>query len=83
MYIAPDGTIMGTPIVANTRFEAGMPKPLLKTRLANPSAYEEQYRLLPDGRRFLIKAPMMQDRPPITVVLNWHEQLKTRVPVPK
>jgi serine/threonine protein kinase/Tol biopolymer transport system component len=83
MYIAPDGTIMGTPIVANTRFEAGMPKRLLKTRLANPSAYEEQYRLLPDGRRFLIKAPLMQDRPPITVVLNWHEELETRPRVPK
>jgi Tol biopolymer transport system component/predicted Ser/Thr protein kinase len=69
-YLAPDGTIMVTPIISGPRFEVGVPRPLLKTRIDQPSAYEEQYRMLPDGQRFLLKLPVSEDQP-LTVVLNW------------
>jgi len=69
-YLAPDGRIMVTPIMSGPRFEAGVPQPLLKTRVDQPSAFEEQYRMLPDGQRFLVKLPVSQDQP-LTVVLNW------------
>jgi Tol biopolymer transport system component len=77
LYVAPDGTIMATPIAADKkRFEAGVPQPLFKTRLDQASGYEEQYRALPDGKRFVVKLPVAQDPPPITVVLNWLSALK-------
>ncbi len=35
----------------------------------------------PDGQRFLINGPPADPGPPMTVVLNWSEELKQRVPV--
>jgi hypothetical protein len=77
LYLAPDGTIMATPIGADKkRFEAGVPQPLLKTRFDQASGYEEQYRALPDGKRFVVKLTVAQDPPPITVVVSWMSALK-------
>jgi hypothetical protein len=62
---------MVTAILPATRFEAGVPRPLMKTRIGLASGYEEQYRTLPDGKRFLLKVPVAQEPPPITVLVNW------------
>ncbi len=43
------------------------------------------YDIAPDGQRFLMvkwDEPSGQDAPEITVVLNWHQELIERVPVP-
>jgi Tol biopolymer transport system component len=59
-------------------FEAGIPKALFETHIGlirrNP------YLVTGDGQRFLIITPVEQTTSPITVVLNWFEELKRRVP---
>jgi Tol biopolymer transport system component len=59
-------------------FEAGIPKALFEANfgpiLRNP------YLVSGDGQRFLIITPVEQTTSPITVVLNWFEELKRRVP---
>jgi hypothetical protein len=74
-YIAPDGTLMATPIaVKGAAIEPGLPMPLFATRIAGggTNTYAKpQYDVAPDGR-FLINATTDEaTTSPIMLLLNW------------
>jgi hypothetical protein len=67
--------------------EAGAPMPLFATRLASGSGIsgvvissKPQYAVARDGRFLMNVAVEGATAPPITVVLNWQEEVKQRIP---
>ena len=91
---APDGRelfylqgtqLMAVPVVTNAGFTPGTPE-----RLFDAPYYfglgGRNYDVAPDGRFLMIQDVAQSDgggaSPAITVVLNWFEELKERVPVP-
>lgn len=66
-------------------FQVGVPAPLFKVRMllgpVTATGFMNQYDVAPDGQRFLLNVPV-EDTPisPVTVVLNWVEELKRLVP---
>ena len=81
-YLAP-GTLMAVRVEAGTTFAAGAPAVVFQGPYVT-SVTGRQYSVSPDGRRFLMikNAATAGNAPPpkITVVLNWVEELKRRVP---
>jgi Tol biopolymer transport system component/predicted Ser/Thr protein kinase len=72
--------VMAVDIQTSPAFRAGTPKVLFQGNYAN------SYDVAPDGKRFLmIKLPASAQSPTdhVTVVLNWFEELRRRVPVAK
>jgi hypothetical protein len=45
-----------------------------------PATGQTQYAVSSDGQRFLVIEPIVEPAKPMTVVLNWQEELKQRVP---
>jgi Tol biopolymer transport system component len=91
-YVAADAHLMAVPVRATSEGRAidpGTPLMLFPTHLANGAGisltgYQSRalYAVTRDGR-FLMNAstdPAAADIPPLTVVLNWQEELKQRVP---
>jgi serine/threonine protein kinase/Tol biopolymer transport system component len=85
-YVAPDARLMAVPVTASDggqTLDPGAPVPLFPTRLAsgaNVVTGRSQYMVAPDGQ-FLLNAVVDESSAsPITVVLNWQEELKQRVP---
>ncbi len=75
-YIQPDGSLMQVAVKAGERFDGTAPTALFKTAippLLNP--YRMDYVPAADGQRFLMKVPVKETPPAITVVLNWPELL--------
>jgi hypothetical protein len=80
------GLLAGVPIQTAPSFIVGRPRTLIQTRyVAGVNA--RTYDVSPDGRRFLmIKETANDDAGEnaaparMVVVLNWHEELKTRLP---
>jgi len=80
---------MAVPIAVEARehlIRAGTPVALFQTQLAAPASnfasetnLVHQYAVAPDGR-FLLTTTDGDALAPITVVLNWQEALKPRVP---
>jgi len=55
------------------KLDSGMPRVLFDTGL-QPNVVQDQYRVTPDGKRFLLLKPVEGNVPsatPIEVVLNW------------
>jgi serine/threonine protein kinase/Tol biopolymer transport system component len=78
-YLAADRNLMAVPYRATvTSFEPGAGKVLF----AVPgNVVRRSYAVTGDGRRFLIGKPVDETiNEPITLVLNWLEELKARVP---
>jgi Tol biopolymer transport system component len=82
-YYAGDGQLMAVPVMSNNAaLEVGTAVPLFKARmLVGPTAafgFRRQYDVTPDGKRFLINAPIEDTTASsaITVVLNWPAALK-------
>jgi Tol biopolymer transport system component len=73
-YLAPDGRMMAVDVVTTGDFRVGTPSALFQMPVgavfSDPSA---------DGRRFLLLIPIGATVP-FTVVVNWQEELKQRVP---
>jgi hypothetical protein len=79
-YLAADGTLMAVAIDATVHV-AGVPQALFVTTAPIFNSSQSQYAAAKDGKRFLINAIPQQSRAaPLTVVLNWQEELKQRVP---
>ena len=75
-YLAADGKLMSVEIATNSVFQAGVPKALFRTPLPPRSAVRESWDVTPDGKRFLLLAPVGPSGPaPLTVVLNWQAGL--------
>ena len=59
---------------SGARFEHGNPKPLFQTQLTPGSGW---FDVSPDGKRFLLVAPLEQAANlAMTVVVNWHAGVK-------
>jgi hypothetical protein len=79
-YLGADRTMMAVPIGAGRSFDAGQPQALFPSHaVLGPN---QGYAVTKDGRRFLVNAGSQQSSgaAPLTVVLNWQEELKQRVP---
>ena len=75
-YLAPDGKMMAVEVIPQQEFQVGTPTPLFQTP---PGAIVGD--VTADGRRFLLVTPVGPSASvPFTVVLNWQEELKQRVP---
>jgi Tol biopolymer transport system component len=75
-YLAPDGKMMAVEVIAGEDFHAGTPTPLFQ---APPGAVVGD--VTADGKRFLLVTPVGASASvPFTVVLNWTEELKQRLP---
>ena len=71
-FLAPDGTMMATPLTGQDRFEAGVPQALFPTSLANQPPGQRHFAVSKDGQRFLINAVQQSaNQRQITVVVNW------------
>jgi serine/threonine protein kinase len=72
-FIGPDDNLMAVDVKAGDRFEHGAPKPLFRVHLPSANRHFDVSR---DGR-FLMPVPTGPgDTTPVTIVLNWTEQLK-------
>ena len=78
LYLGSDGTLVAVPTETNPSFVKGAPVPLFKTRLGTTvNAYRRSYVPTADGQRFLMSVPVdEEDRPSITVIVNWPTLLK-------
>jgi eukaryotic-like serine/threonine-protein kinase len=81
-YLARDGRLMAVSVVSGLTPQFGVPVPLFEPRLlAFGPSVRQQYDVASDGQRFLINMPVEDPAAAaITVVLNWSEELKQRVP---
>jgi len=85
-YLDANGALTAVSIQTTPTFSAGNPTKLFDTRY--PSAFNARsYDVSPDGQRFLMikdtQAPEQATNSApasIIVVLNWHEELKARLP---
>jgi len=79
-YLSLDRKLMAVPVDPGPSF--GVPQQLFQTRVPRIfNLYQTHYVPSRDGHRFLVNT-VGADLPPtpITVVLNWQEELKQRVP---
>ena len=78
-YLAADRNLMAVPYRATpTAFEAGAGKVLFPVP---GNVVTRSYAVTGDGRRFLVGRPVVERvSEPITVVLNWLDELNRRVP---
>jgi len=82
-YLDSTAAMMAVPVQAGDTFTAGNP-----VKLFDGPWYSQQptrpYDITRDGRFLMIKSPRSEDlrqvSPTMTVVVNWTEELKTRVP---
>jgi Tol biopolymer transport system component len=79
-YVAADSKLMSVAVRSAEVFNAATPQPLFDTSLPSSiSPHPIQYAVAPDGQRFLINTPAEKVAGrPLTVVLNWTEQLRGR-----
>jgi len=76
-YLQADGTLMQVAVQTGQRFNGAAPKPLFKTTIPNTvNPYRTDYVPTADGQRFLMKVPVKEPAPVITVVVNWPALLK-------
>jgi Tol biopolymer transport system component len=76
-YLSRDGHVMAVPVGPGAGWTFGSPLPLFKIDVqlsANP--YRMNYDVSPNGRRFLVIAPVQHSPSAVTVVLNWASELK-------
>ena len=86
-YRSVDGRqVLAVPVSTGATFTAGVPEVLIDGPYLPSVGGARPYDLTQDGERFLMaKIDAVGDSggaPKITVVLNWFEELKERVPVP-
>ena len=76
-YLSPDRKLMAVEVNGSSgTFEAGIPKPLFDVRIGNAAGVSD-YEVAGDGQRFLVNTLFEQnERPPVTVVMNWTSDLK-------
>ncbi len=79
-YIGSDNMLMAVDVRSGATIEVGVPRPLFPTRPVGVLRYD----VTADGQRFLVATPTDEAvSAPVTVVLNWHEELRRRVPTGK
>jgi hypothetical protein len=81
-YLDESNTLMAVPVqTSGPQFSSGRPTKVLDTKYSGDFY---SYDVTPDGLRFLIMKESSvgnpRHPPNMVVVLNWHEELKRRVP---
>ena len=75
---------MAVPIkLGTTMIYSGVPVPLFQTRIEGAGGAADifhQYDVSADGQKFLVNDRESAPAPQVTVVVNWMEELKRRVP---
>jgi Tol biopolymer transport system component len=88
-YLSDDNSVMAVAVEAKPTITFGTPKMLFRSiYVASVSGEGTPWDIHPDGKRFLMmkppEAPASTEaapHPKITLVVNWFEELKQRVPV--
>jgi hypothetical protein len=75
-FLSPDSKIMAADIQAGQGIAAGIPRALFQTAISGQLG--SPYDVSADGQRFLIAASSSAVDAPITVVLNWWAELKSK-----
>ena len=86
LFYLAGGALMSVEIKAGAQIEAGVPVLLFNAQVgqAHGIVPGKDYDVSADGKRFLILKPKEGDSgAPITVVLNWFDELRRKVPGPK
>ncbi len=81
-FVSLDQKLMAAPVELDTAPEIGKPASLFDVRLGadNTSIATRQYDVTADGRRFLFHVAPRSQTPSITLVFNWFEELKGKLP---
>jgi Tol biopolymer transport system component len=79
-FVADDRRFSAVNVLAGSTFEVGTAAQLFSMQ-ANLMNQRNSYHPTADGQRFLVNMLLDTDASPITVVVNWHEELKRLVPV--
>jgi len=84
-YLSPVGQLVSVEISTSPVFRAGVPRPLFQTPDTFTSvSYFVGWDLAADGKRFLFSSHSGEPgQAPFTVVQNWFEEFKRRVPTSK
>jgi hypothetical protein len=72
-YLDGDGKMMAVDMALGPKLDSGTPRVLFDTGL-QPNVVQDQYRVTPDGKRFLLLKPVEGNVPlatPIEITLNW------------
>jgi Tol biopolymer transport system component len=75
--------MMAVDIATQSGFTVGKPRMLFQGRYEQASVPIDNYDVSPDGQRFLMIKESEQSATQISVVLNWFEELKQKVPTGK
>ncbi|MDA2925238.1 hypothetical protein MYX65_11425, partial [Acidobacteria bacterium AH-259-L09] len=78
-YLGLDGKLMAVGVKSGSTLETGIPKVLFQTGVRVDPRWDH-YCVTGDGERFLVNEPAEETAQPLTVVLNWFEELKRLVP---
>ena len=81
-FIEPGKSLMRAGIKRGPELDIEVPMPLFATRIKIGPEMPHHYDVSTDDQRFLINTLLEEDATSITLVLNWFEELKERVPVP-
>jgi len=81
-YISPDNKLMAVPIATVPRLSPGVPVPLFDVSAYFFGGLGRNYDVARDGRFVMVKEPQsaIGGMQPIMVVLNWLDELVTRLP---
>ena len=84
-YVTANRRLVAIPLQHGERLQFGTEQPLFQLDtdgvMTTPGTFH--YSTTADGQRFLVNTVVSQGTPTITVVLNWHEELKQRGPAPR
>jgi eukaryotic-like serine/threonine-protein kinase len=79
-FLRPDRMLMAVRIRVTPGFEPATPTPLFLTHTTDLVGVRNHYVATRDGQRFLFEPISEDTTTPITLVVNWSEELKQRVP---
>ncbi|HEX6650677.1 MAG TPA: protein kinase [Pyrinomonadaceae bacterium] len=74
-YITAEGRLMSVDITSSPKFESTVPRQLFQTSIKN-TQQGLCYAATADGQRFLVNTYVQESNEPMTVVLNWTNDLK-------
>jgi Tol biopolymer transport system component len=82
-FLASDSSLTAVDVKTSDSFHAGLPHALFTTGSSGRArSGGGAYAATDDGKRFLVLVPEQRSNPtPLTVVVNWLEQVKARVPM--
>jgi len=76
-YLSPDGDLMASTIITTPAFAAGVPQKLFRTTLdPTTTQFATVYDVHPDGKRFIMLAPVSDVPQPVNVILNWQTLMR-------